>query len=190
MRVGDCIRVSGLRSRTHFLLFMQRIFSWFLVQLRILLKNGALALAEAISHSVFFIFYNFYNNWQYRRRATDNEAKIHRLSFVLVAADLFLIPAGISFLFLIRTVTIYIISAISFCGIYIATTSFSIFAVYVIQQGTPTHLTGKPWRIQQPLPYVCSPWGKLYTACFWTAFAVPFILYLSPQAFLFPRSGC
>lgn len=87
--------------------------------------------------------------------------KIHKLSFVLAAFGVFLIPAGMAFLFSLSTVATYIINVISFCGIYIATTIFSIFAVSVIQQKTPTHLTGKIMAYTATITMCVQPLGQI-----------------------------
>lgn len=50
-------------------------------------------------------------------------------------------PAGIAFLFPRNTVVIDIINIVSFCGMQVAVSIFSIFAVSLIQQKTPNHFS-------------------------------------------------
>lgn len=87
--------------------------------------------------------------------------KICKLSFIIATFGVFLIPAGVAFLFSLSTVTIYIINVISFCGIYIATAIFSIFAVSIIQQKTPNHLTGKIMAYTATITMCVQPLGQI-----------------------------
>lgn len=110
--------------------------------------------------------------------------KIRKLSFVLAAFGVFLIPAGIAFLFPLRTVAIYIINVISFCGIYIATTIFSIFAVSVIQQKTPTHLTGKIMAYTATITMCVQPLGQLAYGFLFDGFSGTVSLVLIPTGII------
>lgn len=106
--------------------------------------------------------------------------KIRKLSLVLAAFGVFLIPAGIAFLFPLSTVATYIINVISFCGIYIATTIFSIFAVSVIQQKTPTHLTGKIMAYTATITMCVQPLGQIAYGFLFDGFSSAIYLVLIP----------
>ncbi len=87
--------------------------------------------------------------------------KIHKLSLVLASLGLFIIPAGIAFLFPVNTVVIYIISVVSFCSMQIAVSIFSIFAVSLIQQKTPNHLIGKVMAYTSTITLCIQPIGQI-----------------------------
>ncbi|MDE7231669.1 MAG: MFS transporter, partial [Lachnospiraceae bacterium] len=63
--------------------------------------------------------------------------KVERLSFVLAAIGICIIPAGVVFLFPLGAVIKYAVSVAAFCGMQAAISIFSIFAVSMIQQSTP-----------------------------------------------------
>lgn len=110
--------------------------------------------------------------------------KIRKLSFVLAAFGVFLIPAGIAFLVPLSTVATYIINVISFCGIYIATTIFSIFAVSVIQQKTPTHLTGKIMAYTATITMCVQPLGQIAYGFLFDGFSSTVYLVLIPTGII------
>lgn len=87
--------------------------------------------------------------------------KTHKLSLVLASLGLFIIPAGIAFLFPVNTVVIYIINVVSFCGMQIAVSIFSIFAVSLIQQKTPNHLIGKVMAYTSTITLCIQPIGQI-----------------------------
>ena len=87
--------------------------------------------------------------------------KIHKLSLVLASLGLFIIPAGIAFLFPVNTVVIYIISVVSFCSMQFAVSIFSIFAVSLIQQKTPNHLIGKVMAYTSTITLCIQPIGQI-----------------------------
>ncbi len=66
--------------------------------------------------------------------------KIHRLSILLVSMGVFIIPVGIAFLCPVSPIIKYAVTIVSLCGMQIAISIFSIFAVSLIQQRTPNHL--------------------------------------------------
>ncbi len=87
--------------------------------------------------------------------------KIHRLSVLLASLGIFMIPAGIAFLFPVNPVIKYSITVISFCGIQAAISIFSIFAVSLIQQRTPNHLLGKVMAYTQTVTLCVQPIGQI-----------------------------
>lgn len=110
--------------------------------------------------------------------------KIRKLSLVLAAFGVFLIPAGIAFLFPLGAVTTYIINVTAFCGVYIATTIFSIFAVSVIQQKTPTHLTGKIMAYTATITMCVQPLGQIAYGFLFDGFSSTVYLVLIPTGII------
>lgn len=103
-----------------------------------------------------------------------------KLSLVLAAFGVFLIPAGIAFLLPFGAVAAYIINVASFCGIYIATTIYSIFAVSVIQQKTPPHLTGKIMAYTAAITMCVQPLGQIVYGILFDRFSNAVYLVLIP----------
>ena len=87
--------------------------------------------------------------------------KTQKLSLVLAALGIFIIPAGIAFLFPLNTVVVYVINVVSFCGMQIAVSIFSIFAVSLIQQKTPNHLIGKVMAYTSTITLCIQPIGQI-----------------------------
>ena len=80
---------------------------------------------------------------------------------MLAALGIFIIPAGIAFLFPLNTVVVYVINVVSFCGMQIAVSIFSIFAVSLIQQKTPNHLIGKVMAYTSTITLCIQPIGQI-----------------------------
>ena len=87
--------------------------------------------------------------------------KIHRLSVLLASMGVFMIPAGIVFLCPVDSVIKYVITLVSFCGMQIAISIFSIFAVSLIQQRTPNHLIGKVMAYTSTVTLCVQPIGQI-----------------------------
>lgn len=87
--------------------------------------------------------------------------KIHRLSILLVSMGVFMIPAGIAFVFPINSIIKYVITIVSFCGMQIAISIFSIFAISLIQQRTPNHLIGKVMAYTSTVTLCVQPIGQI-----------------------------
>lgn len=87
--------------------------------------------------------------------------KIHKLSALLASLGVFLIPAGAAFLIPFHSVVKYSILLLSFCGMQIAISIFSIFAVSLIQQKTPNHLIGKVMAYTSALTMCVQPVGQI-----------------------------
>lgn len=87
--------------------------------------------------------------------------KIHKLSALLSSLGVFLIPAGAAFLIPFHSVVKYSILLLSFCGMQIAISIFSIFAVSLIQQKTPNHLIGKVMAYTSALTMCVQPVGQI-----------------------------
>ena len=87
--------------------------------------------------------------------------KTRKLSLILSALGVFIIPAGIAFILPVNTITKYIINIISFSGMQIAVSIFSIFAVSLIQQKTPNHLIGKIMAYTSTITLCVQPIGQI-----------------------------
>ncbi len=69
--------------------------------------------------------------------------RFRSLSLALAAIGMCMLPAGIIFFSGVDTVVKYAVNITAFCGMQIAVSIFSIFAVSMIQQNTPDHLIGR-----------------------------------------------
>lgn len=87
--------------------------------------------------------------------------KIHKLSMILAVLGIFLIPAGVAFLFPINPIITYGINVVSFCGMQIAISIFSIFAVSLMQQRTPNYLIGKIMAYTSTITLCVQPIGQI-----------------------------
>ncbi|MDE7250144.1 MAG: MFS transporter, partial [Lachnospiraceae bacterium] len=87
--------------------------------------------------------------------------KIHRLAIMLASMGVFIIPAGIVFLCPVDSIIKYVITLVSFCGMQIAISIFSIFAVSLIQQRTPNHLIGKVMAYTSTVTLCVQPVGQI-----------------------------
>lgn len=104
--------------------------------------------------------------------------KVHKLSLILASLGIFIIPAGIAFLLLVSPIVKYVISIISFCGMQIAISIFSIFAVSLIQQRTPNNLIGKVMAYTSTITLCVQPIGQIVYGFLFDKFsnAVYFVL--------------
>lgn len=87
--------------------------------------------------------------------------KVERLSLVLAAIGVCIIPAGVVFLFPLGAVIKYAVSVVSFGGMQAAISIFSIFAVSMIQQSTPDHLLGKVMAYTSAITLCAQPVGQM-----------------------------
>ena len=84
-----------------------------------------------------------------------------RLSYVLAAIGVCIIPAGIVFLFPSGVMTRYAVIVAAFCGMQAAISIFSIFAVSMIQQNTPDELIGKIMAYTSAVTLCAQPVGQM-----------------------------
>lgn len=110
--------------------------------------------------------------------------KIRKLSLLLGAFGLFLLPAGVAFLLPIGVGATYVINVLSFCGIYMAITVYSIFAVSVVQQKTPTHLTGKIMAYTATITMCVQPLGQIAYGFLFDRFSGAVYLVLIPTGLI------
>ena len=92
--------------------------------------------------------------------------KIHRLSILLASMGVFIIPVGIAFLCPVRPIIKYAATIVSLCGMQIAISIFSIFAVSLIQQRTPNHLIGKVMAYTSTITLCVQPIGQMVYGLF------------------------
>lgn len=83
------------------------------------------------------------------------------LSPMLAAVGLCIVPAGLVFLFPAGTGVRYAVLVAAFCGMQIAISMFSIYAVSMIQQGTPEHLIGKVMAYTSAITMCAQPVGQM-----------------------------
>ena len=110
--------------------------------------------------------------------------KTHKLSFVLSALGIFIIPAGIAFLFPSNKIIVYIINVVSFCGMQIAVSIFSIFAVSLIQQRTPNHLIGKIMAYTSTITLCIQPIGQIIYGFLFDGFSEQIYFVLIPTGII------
>lgn len=106
--------------------------------------------------------------------------KIRRLSRILASLGIFIIPAGIAFLLPINPMLKYAVIIVSFCGMQIAISIFSIFAVSLIQQRTPNHLIGKVMAYTSTITLCVQPIGQIVYGFLFDRFRNAVYLVLIP----------
>ena len=104
--------------------------------------------------------------------------KIHKLSVLLAALGIFIIPAGIVFLLPVNAIIKYGVTVVSFCGMQAVISIFSIFAVSLIQQRTPNHFIGKVMAYTSTITLCVQPIGQIVYGFLFDRFhsAVYFVL--------------
>lgn len=107
--------------------------------------------------------------------------KIRSLSAVLAAVGISILPAGVIFLFPTTTVVKYAVNVAAFCGMQIAISIFSIFAVSIIQQHTPNHMLGKVMAYTQAITLCAQPAGQLVYGFLFDWFPKEIYLVLIPS---------
>lgn len=80
---------------------------------------------------------------------------------MLASMGVFIIPAGIIFLCLVDSIIKYVVTLVSFCGMQIVISIFSIFAVSLIQQRTLNHLIGKVMAYTSTVTLCVQPIGQI-----------------------------
>lgn len=83
------------------------------------------------------------------------------LSPMLAAVGLCIVPAGLAFLLPAGTGVRYAVLVAAFCGMQIAISMFSIYAVSMIQQGTPEHMIGKVMAYTSAITMCAQPAGQM-----------------------------
>lgn len=83
------------------------------------------------------------------------------LSAMLAAVGLCIVPAGLAFLIPAGTGVRYAVLVAAFCGMQIAISMFSIYAVSMIQQGTPEYMIGKVMAYTSAITMCAQPAGQM-----------------------------
>ena len=110
--------------------------------------------------------------------------KIHRLSILLASMGVFIIPVGIAFLCPAGHIIKYVITIVSLCGMQIAISIFSIFAVSLIQQKTPNHLIGKVMAYTSTITLCVQPIGQIVYGFLFDSFSDAIYLCLIPTGII------
>ncbi|MDE6662838.1 MAG: MFS transporter [Lachnospiraceae bacterium] len=113
-----------------------------------------------------------------------DKLKTPRLSTILVCLGVSMIPAGIAFVFPFNSVMKYAINIVSFCGMQIAISLFSIFAVSLIQQRTPNHLIGKVMAYTSTITLCAQPIGQIVYGFLFDRFSNAIYIILIPTAII------
>ena len=107
--------------------------------------------------------------------------KSGRLSYVLAAIGICIIPAGIIFLFPFGIIIRYVVIVAAFCGMQAAISIFSIFAVSMIQQSTPDELIGKIMAYTSAVTLCAQPVGQMVYGFLFDKFQGAVYLVLIPS---------
>lgn len=107
--------------------------------------------------------------------------KACKLSLILSAIGIFMIPAGMVFLLSGNPMLKYAVTVFSFCGMQIAVSIFSIFAVSLIQQKTPNHLIGKIMAYTSAITLCVQPIGQIVYGFLFDGFYNVISLVLIPS---------
>ena len=110
--------------------------------------------------------------------------KAGRLSFVLAAIGICIVPAGIVFLFPSGAVARYAVNVAAYCGMQAAISIFSIFAVSMIQQSTPDHLLGKVMAYTSAITMCAQPIGQMVYGFLFDGFREAVYLVLIPAGII------
>lgn len=115
--------------------------------------------------------------------------KSGRLSYVLAAIGVCIIPAGAVFLFPSGTFIRYAVNIAAFCGMQATISIFSIFAVSLIQQNTPNDLIGKIMAYTSAVTMCAQPVGQMVYGFLFDRFREAVYLVLIPSGIIVCVSG-
>lgn len=110
--------------------------------------------------------------------------KSNKLPYILSVIGVCIVPAGIAFLLPVSVFVRYIINIISFCGMQIAISIFSIYAVSIIQQKTPNYLIGKVMAYTSVITLCVQPVGQIIYGCLFDEFCDTVYLVLIPSGII------
>ncbi len=110
--------------------------------------------------------------------------KSGRLSYVLAAIGVCIIPAGVIFLFPSSVFIRYAVIVAAFCGMQAAISIFSIFAVSMIQQNTPGELIGKIMAYTAAVTMCAQPVGQMVYGFLFDRFHGTVYLVLIPSGIM------
>lgn len=109
------------------------------------------------------------------------QLKAGRLSYVLAAIGVCIIPAGIVFLSPSGALVRYAVIVAAFCGMQAAISIFSVFAVSLIQQNTPDDLIGKVMAYTSAVTTCAQPVGQMAYGVLFDRFRGAVALVLIPS---------
>lgn len=112
-----------------------------------------------------------------------------RLSYVLAAIGVCIIPAGVIFLFPSSVMIKYAVIVAAFCGMQAAISIFSIFAVSMIQQNTPDELIGKIMAYTSAVTLCAQPVGQIVYGFLFDRFQEIVYLVLIPSGIVVCVNG-
>lgn len=113
----------------------------------------------------------------------------HSPSVLLTLLGIFMLPAGIAFLLPVSPLIRYGIILVSFCGMQIVISIFSIAAVSLIQQRTPNHLIGKVMAYTSTITLCVQPMGQMVYGFLFDRFHNTVYLVLLPTAVIIGAIG-
>lgn len=102
-----------------------------------------------------------------------------RLSALLAALGAFLLPAGLLFGLPVSAAARYGVTVACFGGMQAAASVFSIFAVSLIQRGTPERLLGKVMAYTSAVTLCAQPAGQMVYGLLFDRYAASWILLLT-----------
>lgn len=106
--------------------------------------------------------------------------KYRRLSLTIALIGICMLPGGAVFLVPTGAVVKYAVQVAAFCGMQIAISIFSIFAVSMIQQNTPDALLGKVMAYTSAITLCAQPAGQMVYGFLFDAFREAVYLVLIP----------
>jgi len=115
--------------------------------------------------------------------------KIRGLPALIASLGFFMIPARIAFAVPIRPITKYAINVVSFCGMQIAISVFSVFAVSLIQQRTPDRLIGKVMAYTSAIPLCAQPIGQIVYGFLFDRFSGAVYFVFVPAGLIVSAAG-
>lgn len=107
-----------------------------------------------------------------------------RLHLLLVAIGASILLAGLPFLVPAHPLVRYAVNVVAFCGVQVAVSIFSIFAVSMIQQRTPPSLIGKVMAYTSAITLCAQPLGQMVYGLLFDRWSHAVYLVLLPSGIL------
>ncbi|MDE7206796.1 MAG: MFS transporter [Lachnospiraceae bacterium] len=107
--------------------------------------------------------------------------KTRSLSLILSLLGICIFPSGMAFLLSGNLILKYAVTVISFCGMQIAVSIFSIFAVSLIQQKTPNHMIGNILAYTSAITLCIQPIGQIVYGILFDRFRNAISIVLIPS---------
>lgn len=87
--------------------------------------------------------------------------KVKHMPFIIAAAGFCFFPAGLAFLMPLSAFARYLVLLFFFCLCQMVCCMFSVYAISLIQQRTPEHLTGKVMSYVYTISLCAQPFGQM-----------------------------